>query len=180
MMDSEMTRNDESPTSSDNRKMLVFKKNIMGVETHKVILIVSVVLVIGFAIYAIFLRSSIISINIGANNTITNNIVTQQNVIPTTAPSTPKPDVTPAPSPAPSTVPPKVPETTSTEKLGFFQRIGAWFGWLLTSWLPQALVDVLKFIVVDLIWNILIKTVLWGILQFIWNLLVALWHAIFG
>ena len=122
----------------------------------------------------------IISINIGANNTITNNIINQQNVKPTTATSTPKPEITVAPSPVPTSVPAKVSGTTSTPEPGFFQRIGAWFGWLFTSWLPQALVDVLKFIVVDLIWNLLIKTVLWGILQFIWNLLVALWHAIFG
>ena len=180
MMDNEMTRNDESPASSDNRKILIFKKNITGIETYKVVLIVSVALVIGFAVYAIFLRSSIISINIGANNTITNNIVNQQNVPPTTAPSTPKPEITAAPSPEPTTIPPKASGATSTEEPGFFQRIGAWFGWLFTSWLPQALVDVLKFIVVDVIWNFLIKTVLWGILQFLWNLLVALWHAIFG
>ncbi len=105
-----------------------------------------------------------------------------------TATPTPKPTATPTPKPTatptakPTAAPTKDPDAPPS-------GIGPWFGWLFTKWLPRAIVDALKFIVVEIIWkflivtviwNFLIKTVLWGILQFLWGLLVSLWKAIFG
>ena len=105
-----------------------------------------------------------------------------------TATPTPKPTATPTTKPTatptakPTAAPTKDPDAPPS-------GIGPWFGWLFTKWLPRAIVDVLKFIVVEIlwkflivtvIWNFLIKTVIWGILQFLWGLIVSLWKAIFG
>ena len=180
MSDYETNYRYETQTHSGNNMKIVLKKAVNNIEAHKVTLIIPIVLVIGFAIYAIFLRSSIISINIGANNTITNNIVTNQNSEVKKVTATPKPTSAPTETPRPTSEPVKTPKPTVTSESGPPHGIGPWLGWLFTHWLPQAIVDILKFIIVDVIWGFLVKTVLWGILQFIWNLLVAGWHAIFG
>ena len=144
-------------------------RNTSSSDSVKIVAIISAVLLIGFTIFAIFFRSSTISINVGANNTITNTVIEDKSTHESSS------TVVAAPQPA------AVPEITESEpKPGLFQRIGAWFGWLFTTWFPRAIADVLKFIVVDIIWGFFIKTVLFGFLQFFWNLLVALWHAIFG
>lgn len=106
----------------------------------------------------------------------------------TTATATTSPTATPTakPTATPTAKPTAAP---TSDPNGPPQGIGPWFGWLFTKWLPQAIVDALKFIVVEIIWkflivtviwNFLIKTVIWGLLQFLWSLLVSLWHAIFG
>ena len=180
MSDHETNYRYESQTHSLDYAKIIFKKAANNIEAHKVIIIISIVLVIGFAIYAIFLQSSIISINIGENNTITNNIVTNQNSEVKKVTATPKPTSAPTKTPRPTSEPVQTSKPVATSESGPPHGIGPWLGWLFTHWLPQAIVDILKFITVDVIWGFLIKTVLWGILQFIWNLLVAGWHAIFG
>lgn len=142
-------------------------------DTVKIVAIISAVLLIGFIIYAIFFRSSTISINVGANNTITNTVIDDKSTNEKTVVVQPVAEPV-APSASTSE------KTASESEPGLFQRIGAWFGWLFTTWLPNAIVDVFRFLIVDVIWGFLIKTVLFGFFQFLWNLLVALWHAIFG
>lgn len=176
--------NDSSPVqqettscdSSTHNNYFTSIQNTPNSDMVKIVAIISVVLLLGFTIYAIFFRSSTISINVGTNNTITNTVVEDKSASEISiVQSTPQPTAEPVTPPA-STSENSAPKSEPN----LFQRIGAWFGWLFTTWLPRAIVDVFKFLIVDIIWGFLIKTVLFGILQFFWNLLVSLWHAIFG
>jgi len=147
-------------------------RNTSNSDIVKIVAIISAVLLLGFTIYAIFFRSSTISINVGSNNTITNTAIEDKSTSETTV-------VVPV-TLQPTAEPVALSDSASDSEPGLFQRIGAWFGWLFTTWLPKAIVNVFKFLIVDVIWGFFIKTALWGFLQFLWNLIVSLWTAIFG
>ena len=158
-----------SPDTSVNNSYITNVRNTSGSDSVKIVAIISAVLLIGFTIFAICFRSSTISINVGANNTITNTVIEDKS----THESAPAATAAPQPTAIPE-------ETVSEPQPGLFQRIGNWIGWLFTTWLPQAIADVLKFIFVDIIWGFLIKTIVFGVFRFLWNLIVSLWHVIFG
>ena len=178
MNDSSLVQQEENSSrdSSVHNNYFTRIQNTPSSDTVKIVAIVSAVLLLGFIIYAIFFRSSIISINVGVNNTITNTVIEDKSTSEVSVvQNTPQPTAEPVAPPASTSE-----KTASKSEPGLFQRIGAWFGWLFTTWLPKAIVDVFKFLIVDVIWGFLVKTVLFGILQFLWNLLVSLWRAIFG